>query len=175
MMVIGTHGKKGLQFFTGSYILKVADKSPVPVVVLQKNMVHEKYKNILIPLTHDLHTERKIAWMKHFAIMFTATIHLYQYFYTDKLQNDRLSACMEKIKRSLKKDEIPFYVSTSDKEANFSSRVVTYAVSSQCDLIMIIDVNHNVSSTAWFEKLLFNRKQIPVMTINLAGTIKPKG
>jgi nucleotide-binding universal stress UspA family protein len=173
MMVIGTHGKKGLQYFTGSYILKVTDKSPVPVVILQKNMIHRMYKNILIPITHDLHSDKKIAWAKHFSRMFNANIHLFQQFNKDKIQNDKLSGCIEKITRNFLKDEIPYHVIKSEKETNFSSQVVAYAVASRCDIIMIIDVNHNVSSAAWYENLLFNRNKIPVMTINLARIKKP--
>jgi nucleotide-binding universal stress UspA family protein len=171
LMVVGTHGKKGLQYLTGSYILKVADKSPVPVIVVRKRAIHENYNNILVPVTHELHPEKKIAWAKYFSRMFDANLHLYQYFYKDKLQNQRLAACMEKIRQSLDKDKIPYQVRKAEKETNFSSGVLTYAVSNRCDLLMIIDVNHNVSSTAWYEGLLYNREEIPVMTINLA-TIK---
>ena len=173
LMVMGTHGKKGMQFLTGSYILKVSDKSPVPVIVVQNRVFHGKYNKILIPMTHDLHPDKKIAWAKYFSRMFNANIHLYQYFHKDKLQNDRLSGCIEKITRSFKKDEIPFLVSKAEKETKFSSQVISYAVSNRCDLLMIIDVNHNVSSAAWYEGLLFNKEQIPVMTINLAKIKKP--
>jgi nucleotide-binding universal stress UspA family protein len=173
MMVIGTHGKKGMQYFTGSYILRIADKSPVPVVVLQKNIVHEKYKNILIPITHDLHSDKKIAWAKYFSRMFSANIHLYQHVNKDKIQQERLSGCIEKIARSLNKDQIPYHISQSAKEPNFSSQVVSFAVTRSCDFILIIDVNYNESSTAWYEGLLFNRRRIPVMIINLARIKKP--
>lgn len=173
LMVVGTHGKKRLQYLTGSYILKVADKSPVPVIVVQNRIFHREYNNILIPMTHDLHPDKKIEWAKYFSRMFNANIHLYQYFHRDKLQKDRLSGCMEKITRSFKKEEIPFLVSKAEKETKFSSQVISYAVSNKCDLLMIIDVNHNVSSAAWYEGLLFNKEQIPVMTINLAKIKKP--
>ncbi len=168
MMVVGTHGKKGLQYLTGSYILKVADKSPVPVIVVRNRVFHGKYNKILIPMTDDLHPDKKIAWARYFSRMFNANIHLYQYFHKDKLQKDRLSGFMEKITRSFEKDEIQFVVSKAVKETKFSSQVISYAVSNGCDLVMFIDVNHNVSSAAWYEGLLFNKEQIPVMSINLA-------
>jgi nucleotide-binding universal stress UspA family protein len=173
LMVVGTHGKKGLQYLTGSYILRVADKSPVPVIIVRNRVFHGKYNKILIPVTDDLHSDKKIAWARYISRMFTANMHLYQYFHKDKRLNDRLSGFMEKITRSFEKDEIPFLVSKAEKETKFSSQVMSYAVSNQCDLIMFIDVNHNVSSAAWYEGLLFNKEQIPVMTINLARIKKP--
>lgn len=168
LMVVGTHGKKGLQYLTGSYILKIADKSTVPVIVVRNRVFHGKYNKILIPMTDDLHPDKKIAWAKYFSRMFNANIHLYQYFHKDKRQKDRLSGFMEKITRSFEKDEIQFVVSKAVKESKFSSQVISYAVSNGCDLVMFIDVNHNVSSAAWYEGLLFNKEQIPVMTLNLA-------
>jgi nucleotide-binding universal stress UspA family protein len=173
LMVMGTHGKKGLQYFTGSDILKVTDKSPVPVIIIQKRTPPSVCRNILIPVTHELYPDKKIAWAKYFSGIFNANIHLFQYFYKNKIQNDRLSRSMEMITGSFKKERIPFIVSGSEKESGFSDRIASYAVDNKCDLLMIIDVNHNVSSAAWFENLLFNREQIPVMTINLAKIKKP--
>jgi len=175
LMIMGTHGKKGWQYLKGSFILKVTDKSPVPVIIVQNRIVHRKYNKILIPITDDLHPEKKICWAKYFSAMLNAKIHFYQYFHKDKHQNNRLSGFMEKISRSFEKDEIQCFVSKAEKESKFSNQVISYAVSNRCDLVMIIDVNHAVSSAAWFEGLLFNREQIPVMTINLARIKKPNG
>jgi nucleotide-binding universal stress UspA family protein len=168
LMVMGTHGKKGLQYLTGSDILKVSDRSPVPVIVVQNPSFQGKYEKILIPLTHELHPDKKIAWAGYFSRIFNASIHLYQYFYKDKQQNDRLLSSVEKITRSFVKDKIPYLVSKAEKENKFSTQVISYAKSQKCDLIMIIDVNYAKSSLAWFESLLFNKEGIPVMTINLA-------
>ncbi|MCX6252269.1 MAG: universal stress protein [Bacteroidetes bacterium] len=173
VMVIGTHGKKGWQYLTGSYILKVTDKSPVPVIIVQNGIFNGKYSKILVPMTDALHPDKKVAWAKYFSGMFNAKMHFYQYFHKDHLQESRLSAFMEKISRSFEMDEIPFFVNKAEKESRFSSQVISYAVSHRCDLIMIIDVNHAVSSAAWYESLLFNNEQIPVMTINLAKVKKP--
>jgi nucleotide-binding universal stress UspA family protein len=174
VMIVGTHGKKGLQFLTGSYIMKLADKSPVPVIVVQNRPFHGNYKNILMPLTDEIHPDKKIAWARYFALLFNASIHLLEYSHKDKVRKDRLADLKEKLISRFEKDGIPFTFTRADKERRFASQVIDYAVSRRCDMVFIIDVNHAVDTAAWYESLLFHREEIPVMTINLARVKKPE-
>ena len=43
VMILGTHGKKGIQHITGSYAMKVITESPVPVIVVQKRKSNPKW------------------------------------------------------------------------------------------------------------------------------------
>ena len=44
LMILGTHGKKGLQHVFGSYALRVVIDSPVPVIVVQKRHFRNGYR-----------------------------------------------------------------------------------------------------------------------------------
>ncbi|MFH1936763.1 MAG: universal stress protein [Bacteroidota bacterium] len=54
LMVLGTHGKKGLQHLFGSFVLKVVLESPVPVIVVQKKSFGGGYNEIVFPVSNDV-------------------------------------------------------------------------------------------------------------------------
>src|ERR1035437_6289450 len=62
LVYLGTHGKTGIQRFTGSFALKVVVSSEVPVVVVQKRPYTTQYKDIVLPISTDLSTEEKAKW-----------------------------------------------------------------------------------------------------------------
>jgi len=58
MVIMGTHGIKGIQKFTGSYAFRVLLGSKVPFIVVQdKPRTEEKFSNIVFPI--DFKSENK--------------------------------------------------------------------------------------------------------------------
>ena len=58
LVVMGTHGMKGMQKITGSWALKVIVKSKIPFIVVQNPPPdQERYHNIVFPV--DFRTENK--------------------------------------------------------------------------------------------------------------------
>ena len=50
LIIMGTHGRTGIQHITGSYAMKVITNSTIPFIVVQEKIVPESYKNIVFPL-----------------------------------------------------------------------------------------------------------------------------
>ena len=170
LMILGTHGKKGLQHLFGSFALRVIIESQVPVVVVQKRSFREGYKDIVFPIHNDVEPRQKVQWAKLMAKLFNSKIHLFQAVEKDPGLNSRLKVITRQISESFNEDKIPYELVTADKTGVFADQVISYAVKNHADMIMImtrpnIDVP-GFSLSAWDERLMFNEAQIPVMCLN---------
>lgn len=75
LVVIGTHGAKGLKEFTvGSNTEKIVRSSPVPVISMKKGLKH--VKSIVVPTTPDFEMEKFTMEVKELQNFFGATLHV---------------------------------------------------------------------------------------------------
>jgi nucleotide-binding universal stress UspA family protein len=170
LMVMGTHGKKGLQHVFGSYALKVVVESPIPVVVVQKRSFREGYKNIILPVSNELEPRQAVQWAALMAKLFNAKIHICQAFEKDASLKARLGIVTRQITDVFDTEKVAYAVIPTSKTRNFAEEIISYGVTQHADLLMImtrpnVDVP-GFSLAAWDEKLMFNEAQIPVMGIN---------
>ncbi|MDP1622021.1 MAG: universal stress protein [Bacteroidales bacterium] len=170
LMVLGTHGKKGLQHVFGSYVMKVVEESTVPVVVVQKRAFKSGYQNIVFPVSFDIEPRQAVQWAKLIAKLFNAKIHIYISPEKETARRTSLAIITKQITSIFDAENITYSITTADKPTGFAHQVISYSVINQADLIMImtrpnIDVV-GFSLSAWDERLMFNEAQIPVMGIN---------
>ena len=170
LMILGTHGKKGLQHVFGSYALKVVIESPVPVLVVQKRAFREGYQNIVFPVSNEVESRQAVQWAKLMAKLFNAKIHILVCPEKDAGLRSRLVIITKQITTIFDEEKIPYGVTTAYKSSNFAEEVISYSVTQHADLMMImtrpnVDVP-GFSLSSWDERLMFNEAQIPVMCIN---------
>ena len=170
LMVMGTHGKVGLQHLFGSHALKVVLDSPCPVVVVQKRSFENGYRNIVLPISNDLESRQTIEWVMLMNKLFKSNIFLFQSHETDPALLTRLNIIVGQISKVLQEEKVPFTVKMAKKPRDFASQVISYAVANKSDLIMIITMPGaevpGFQFSAWDERMMFNEAQIPVMCIN---------
>ncbi|MCX6267270.1 MAG: universal stress protein [Bacteroidetes bacterium] len=170
LMVMGTHGKKGLQHVFGSYAMKVVEESTVPVVVVQKRSFKSGYRNIVFPVSNDLEPRQAVHWAKLMGKLFNATIHIYICPEKETARRTSLAIITKQITTVFDTEKVAYNINTAPKSTGFAEQIISYSVIQHADLIMImtrpnIDVA-GFSLSAWDEKLMFNDAQIPVMGIN---------
>ena len=61
LIVMGTHGVKGIQRLTGSYALKVIRHSKVPFIVVQTKKSSGEIKDIVLPIKFSQETKSKLS------------------------------------------------------------------------------------------------------------------
>jgi nucleotide-binding universal stress UspA family protein len=170
LMVMGTHGKKGLQHVFGSYALRVVVESPIPVVVVQKRSFRHGYNNIVFPVSNDLEPRQAVHWAKLMAKLFNAKIHILLSPEKETARKTSLNIITKQITDIFSAEQIVFTIQTAETASGFAAQVISHAVIHHADLIMImtrpnIDVA-GFSLASWDERLMFNDAQIPVMGIN---------
>jgi nucleotide-binding universal stress UspA family protein len=171
IVVMGTHGKIGVQHLVGSFAMKVIESSPVPVIVVQERDFANGYKNIVLPIDETSESKQKVNWAIHIAKIFCSTIHLFGIKYSDVLQMNEVDRNMSQIKNILSKSGIKYTDKISaDSHSNFGKSINVYSDYIKADLVMIMTNPHQLLPSfmlsPWAEQVIFNSSKTPAMCIN---------
>jgi nucleotide-binding universal stress UspA family protein len=171
IVVMGTHGKIGVQHLIGSFALKVIENSPVPVIVVQEKDFGKGYKNIVLPVDETSETKQKVNWAMQIAKIFDSTIHLFGIRHDDEFLKKQVANNMSQIKNILAKNSIKHTDKmSSDKHANYGKSIVIYCDYMQADLVMIMtnpdQMLPSFILSPWAENVIFNNSKIPAMCVN---------
>ena len=166
MIYLGTHGKTGIQHFTGSFALKVVTSSTVPVVVVQDRPVDKGYKNIVLPITSNVCTAEKAAWAIYISKEFNTTIHIL----VIGDAGDLIYESAHEIARIFDKNGVTYTFKEAEKHSQFAKQTIDYATSNNANLIMIMTHPDKVLPLfllgSYDEEIIFNTSQIPVLCVN---------
>ena len=169
LVVMGTHGIKGMQFITGSRAIKVITSSNAPFVVVQKKALRPAgFKNIVLPLDLTAKIKAKLYWAAYLGKKFGATFHIFvkeekDEFLAKSVRNNLASA------ESLFMQEGIQYTVTHDTEGgDFADQTISFASGKDADLIVIMTNQGRVSFKFGpdDQRVIANVSQIPVMCVN---------
>lgn len=176
MVIMGTHGMKGMQKITGSWALKVIVGSTVPFIVVQSPPEQEvQFKNIIFPVNFDIENKEKLSWAIFLNRLFDSKISIIKPKITDSLLKKKLNINMLFAKKNLAKHEIDFNVYEADK-SNFAKETLRYATELNADLILIMSTK-NINSIDYVlgaseQYIIANALKIPVMVVNPRTDLK---
>ncbi len=169
-IVMGIHGKKGVQHLVGSYAYKVVCSSKVPVMVVKKKHHHVGYRNIVIPIDFTYESTQKINKAIKFANYFGSTIHVIGVLGSK-------SSVFKIEKEALLKKILDYVESAGAKAkaeviikpgADIHDEVLDYAEKTDADLIMIV-AEKSGRFTQLFGKndaeQIIDKAEIPVLTV----------
>lgn len=170
LMILGTHGKTGMQKITGSFALKIITRSPVPVIVIHKPRFTSNFKKIVFPVDTSHATRQKVGWAIHIGKKYKSKIYLFQIRESSEVHKHKLNIITDQIISVFKKNRIDYQIETAKKEGGFAGQVNKYAQETDANMIMIMTNSNDsipyFSLGPWDEKIIFNAAMIPVMCIN---------
>jgi len=171
MMILGTHGKKGLQHLVGSYALKVITQSPVPVIVVQKRAILDHgYKKIVFPIGLYTESRQQVFYAIVTSLLFKSEILMFRQTSNQVADTSKLNIITSQIEEEFTKHGVHYTVTEAPGHSNYAQQLFDFAVSNSADMMMMmtdsnID-NPSFDNSSWSEKLIFNLAQIPVLCIN---------
>lgn len=77
VVVMGTHGMKGMQKITGSWALKVITGSKMPFIVVQRPPQDEQFADIVYPVDHKIEDKQKSIWAVYLNKYFKSKMHVF--------------------------------------------------------------------------------------------------
>ncbi len=170
LLVLGTHGKQGLQHLFGSYALKVLLDASCPVLVVPGRDFSKGYFHIVLPITCVVDPNPLLEWVLLLSELFKPEIHLIQMVESNVDRNNLIKGISLQISRVLKENNIPYRINMAESSGNFSSQVVSYATEHHADLMMAMTLPAagatGFNFLDWNERLMFNPDRIPVMFID---------
>jgi nucleotide-binding universal stress UspA family protein len=174
LMIMGTHGKQGLQHLFGSYALKVALDSPCPVLVVQGRAFEHGYRRIVLPVNGDVDPRYLMEWALLLCKLFAPEIQLFQSMETTTDRTNQVKGITSQITGVFQEKKISYSINMSASPHDFSNQVIAFADANQSDLVMTMTTpaadatGFNFSD--WNERLMFNPSRIPVMFIDRTDT-----
>jgi nucleotide-binding universal stress UspA family protein len=171
MMVLGTHGKRGLQNLFGSYALKVITNSPVPVIVVQKRQIGAQgYKKIVFPIGLYTESRQQVFYALVTQLLFKGEILVFRQTSKEVADTTKLNIITGQIEEEFIRHKVKYSISEAEKHQNFAGQLLDFAVSQSADLLMMMTdsniENPNFNNGSWSDQLIFNLAQIPVLCIN---------
>lgn len=172
LVVMGTHGMKGLQHLVGSHALRVITDTKAPFIVVQDNTAIEpRVKKILVPLDLHKETKQKIKYTADIAEKFKAKVEIIIPNESDEFLRNQLERNMAYSEGYFEERGIPYQSTVAqNKGGAFADQVVEHAKNSKIDLICILNfanekLIHAFGSDAE-QKVITNNAAIPVMVLN---------
>lgn len=171
MVIMGTHGVKGMQKLTGSWALKVIVKSKVPFLVVQdKPSEKHRFTDIVFPIDFKAETREKLHWGIYLGKYFSSKIHLFKPPITDKAIAKKINTNINFATRYLIQNNIDYQIHVGRKSGNFAKETIAFAQEINADLILITTTK-NVNMTDFVlglpeQEIIANSARIPVMAVN---------
>ena len=170
LVVMGTHGVKGMQYLLGSHAVKVITNSKVPFIVVQERKFGAGYRNIVLPFDLTKESKQKLKMSIEIAKYFSSKVHIYYPAETDEHYRRAVENNVALAKSELKQSNIPFDVTEAKEKSNFVKNMLAYAASVNADMVAVVN-----SQEAGFPEILAgtdertiitNDAQIPVLIVN---------
>lgn len=166
LVVMPTHGMRGLQRITGSLALKVVSESTTPFIVVQQRQVRaEGYKKIVIPVTFRQQLVEESSFFASMAKLFSSEV----YFIAQEVASGHDQELISKVENIFTEANIAFSLHIETEHRPFAKSVVAYAAAIDADLICAVNFSFEYLYTLFprteEEDLIYNEAQIPVLLI----------
>lgn len=180
LIVMGTHGVKGVQHLTGSYALKVIGHSKVPFIVTQSKKSKSKIKDLVLPVKFSEEGKSKLSITASIAKHFGAIVHIFASNESDEFIRIKVSREITFAKHYFDERGVKYEVEVAPEHGHFIPQMLDYANDIDADMIAIV----NSSGDGGFLPDLFkgsgevevlnNKYQIPTIVMNPSQVFVPE-
>ena len=179
LVVMGTHGIKGMQKLTGSWALKVIVKSKVPFIVVQDPPVdQERYHNIVFPMDFRKENKEKIKMAIFMGKYFDSRVRFLVSATTDKMLLKKTNININFAIKYLIQNNIEYEIHEVPK-GNFAEQTIQFAQKINADLILIMTTKNITMADyvlgAQEQYIIANSSKIPVCCVNPKSTFAKTG
>ncbi len=175
LIIMGTHGMRGMQFITGSRALRVITNSNIPFIVVQeRGLKANGYHDIVVPMDLQLETRQKLGLVADMAAYFQSKVHVMVPNETDEFLHHQLNDNIAFAKKYFGERNIEVEAVVTDSgSGGFLDAVLAYSEKIDADLIAVMNmVGSNIFGALgvpYEEKIITNSAMIPVMLVNPAN------
>jgi len=179
LVVMGTHGRKGMQKMFGSNALKVVSGSNTPFIIVKAKPAEQlKISNVVFPIDFKSENKEKLQWAIYIGKNFHSKIHLFKYPVNDSDLQKKVNTNLNFAIRFLKQSNIEYEIHTAPKKGNFTNAIIRFSGKINADLIILMTTKHITFLDYMFgadeQEIIDNSAKIPVMCVNphvgFAGT-----
>ena len=176
LVIMGTHGMKGMQKFTGSWALKVIVGSRVPFIVVQAPPTNSSFHDIVFPINFRSENKEPMTWLVYLSKYYRSKIHFFKENIKDSSLKRKLNNNIIYAKKVLDAKGVDYDIYTSEGKKSFPDQTIDYANKINADLILVMTTK-NIGFTDYVfsadeQQIISNSHKIPVMCINPREDLK---
>jgi nucleotide-binding universal stress UspA family protein len=168
LIIMGTHGAKGMQKLFGSYAIKVVTSSSVPFLVVQDGVEHSVIKNIIVPIDLTKESLQIINVAAEIARTFDAEVHVLGETQSDPSLAQQIKIRISLVKKEYQEKNVKSNVNLISGSKPYQQKVLTYAKEHKADMVAM--AYHSSSLFPQFDKytqsLITNEENIPCLIVN---------
>ncbi len=170
LVIMGTHGMKGLQKLTGSWALKVIVGSKIPYLVIQEPPNDLETLKIVYPVDYRTENKEKLKWVQFLAKIFKIKTYLYATASKDGVVESRTKANLVFNKKFLEDKGVEYEIVVAKGVKSFSQETITFAEEINASMILVMTTRdiafHDYVLGAYEQFIIANSAKIPVLVIN---------
>ncbi len=170
LVIMGTHGMKGLQKLTGSWALKVIVGSKIPYLVIQEPPNDLETLKIVYPVDYRTENKEKLKWVQFLAKIFKVKTYLYTTASKDGVVESRTKANLVFNKKFLEDKGIEYEIAVAKSSKSFSQETINFAEEIDASMILVMTTRdiafHDYVLGAYEQFIIANSAKIPVLVIN---------
>jgi len=170
LVVMGTHGMKGMQKLTGSWALKVIVKSKAPFIVVQEPPADQnRYHNIVFPIDFRIENKEKMGMAIYMGKYFDSKIHILKTDTSDRSLKTKINRNLNFAVKYLIQNNIEYEIHEVP-HGKMAQHTIDFAQKINADLILIVTTK-NISFADYIlgaseQFIIANSSKIPVCCVN---------
>jgi nucleotide-binding universal stress UspA family protein len=170
LVVMGTHGMKGMQKITGSWALKVIVKSKAPFIVVQEPPADQnRYHNIVFPVDFRVENKEKMGMAIFMGKYFDSKIHILKTLNTDKSLVAKTNRNLNFAVKYLIQNNLEYEIHEV-AHGKLAQHTIEFAQKINADLILIVTTK-NITFADYMlgaseQFIIANSSKIPVCCVN---------
>lgn len=168
LIVMSTHGAKGLQKLRGSNALRLVDSCKVPFMITQGTKYVDKMKQIVMPFCHEKESLQVAQSAAVVAKQFNSTIHLVGYLDKGEQLRSKTISNHKILHKFFSENGIKVESHNIESKEDYEKALFQYAKDVDADLFAATFFNTTIISgiNSFLQSLLENDDDIPVLTVN---------
>jgi nucleotide-binding universal stress UspA family protein len=171
LIVMGTHGAKGMQKIFGSNAVKMIANSDTPFLITQGKKSFDKIKTIVMPFSYDKKSIQIATFAAKLAKKFNAEIHLVAYNDNDDIHSSHVRTNQIVVKSHLDDQKVSYQFTNINKGDGYEKSLMLYAASVDADLIAAGYYKDGVftNPNSFIQAMIENELHLPLLTVNAEG------
>lgn len=172
LIIVGTHGLQGMEFFTGTHAIRIVAEVEAPVMVVQERGVGpEGYKHITVPMELEAESKQKLPVVSKMAKLYKSTVHLFTPSSNDEFYRNALWRNLKYAKEYLQARGISVTTDISEEfQRDLEDAVEQQAKKYHTDLIIITNWHQSkvmdLFGSEDTQEIMMNDQMIPVILVN---------
>jgi nucleotide-binding universal stress UspA family protein len=172
LIIMGTHGAKGMQKVFGSFAIKVINSTNIPFVIVQDKIPSESIKKIVFPVDTNKESLQIVYMAATIASQFNSEIIMVAPKEEDAALKTKLKVHIEVVKKQIEKRNVKHEIKLLEKTKAYHETVLDFARQQQADMIAISYFSDRLlpQFDPFAQSIITNKDKLPVLILTASET-----